>query len=93
LKPLIDSIEFTSKHQQHICGGFFVVNKTMLNWWHETFYNELDECISSKTIVKDNQYVILRCYLKHPSFFNLWFENKTKYDQWFMFTRLLNDSC
>ena len=74
--------------QQSIAGGFFLLHKTLVEWWKLTYYNKLDSFFLNNTLVKDDQIIIANCVFSNIAKFQIHYED-TKYDNWFMFQRLL----
>jgi hypothetical protein len=75
--------------QMSIAGGFFLIYKDKINWWHKTFDERLQLYFKHNYLVKDDQMIILDCALTAENEFQLYFENDNKYDNWFMFQRKL----
>jgi len=77
------------RNQCSIAGGFFILHAQNIDWWHNTYYHKLKLYFDNKYLVKDDQIIIADCIFSNTNFFTLCFENNTKYDNWFMFQRLL----
>ena len=75
--------------QVSIAGGFFLSNRDNLTWWHETYYSQLFNYFKNGYLVKDDQIIVADCIYSNPNKFNLCKENVTKYDNWFLFQRVL----
>ena len=75
--------------QISIAGGFFVVHKSKLGWWLETFYKKLELYLQNNYLVKDDQMIVIDCILSQIDEFILCQENDPRYDNWFMFQRIL----
>lgn len=76
--------------QNSIAGGFFILHKSMIHWWFTTFDKTLDLYFKHKYLVKDDQIIIADCIFSHLDNFTLFREFQQKYDNWFMFQRILN---
>jgi hypothetical protein len=76
-------------HQVSIAGGFFICHKNKLEWWRDTFDKKLALYFQHKYLVKDDQIIIADCVLSNLGDFHLVKEYDAKYDNWFMFQRLL----
>lgn len=76
-------------YQNSIAGGFFILYKDKINWWADTFDNKLKLYLTNNYLVKDDQIIILDCVMSQPDYFCLFKENNPKYDNWFMFQRIL----
>lgn len=74
-------------NQIGIAGGFFVLHKSKVNWWANTYTEKLK--LYLKYFVKDDQAIIIDCVFSQPEHFILYREN-LKYDNWFMFQRIFN---
>jgi len=74
--------------QVSIAGGFFILDKSKIRWWVETYDNKLKHYFDNHFLVKDDQIIIIDCIFSNKDHFMLTTE-KAQYDNWFMFTRLL----
>jgi len=73
-----------------IAGGFFIAHKSMVGWWARKYDDKLKLYFSNNYIVKDDQMIIADCIYSMPvEHFVVCKENKPKYNNWFMFQRLL----
>jgi len=77
-------------YQNSIAGGFFILHKKKINWWAETFDAKLELYFKNRYLVKDDQIILLDCIMTEPGLFCLFRENNPKYDNWFMFQRILS---
>ena len=75
--------------QISIGGGFFLIHKEKIDWWFSTFDKMLQLYFENNYVVKDDQMIILNCISINMDRFNLYNENNPRYDNWFMFQRLL----
>lgn len=77
-------------NQNSIAGGFFILHKDNISWWSETFDTTLSNYFQHNYLVKDDQIILADCIFTNIEKFILFRENNYKYDNWFMFQRLLN---
>jgi hypothetical protein len=75
--------------QQSIAGGFFIINKDIINWWSNTYEKKLKLYLENNYLVKDDQIILVDCILSDIDKFNLFRENIPPFDNWFMFQRIL----
>jgi hypothetical protein len=75
--------------QVSIAGGFFIVHRSKIDWWLETFYKKLELYLHNNYLVKDDQMIVIDCILTQPDEFILCQEHDPRYDNWFMFQRIL----
>lgn len=76
-------------NQISIAGGFFLTTKENLDWWAQTFDARLDLYFQHGYLVKDDQMIIIDCIFNEHNRFKLHREDDPKYDNWFMFQRIL----
>lgn len=79
-------------NQISIGGGFFIISRTNIDWWSETFYATLERYIQHERLYKDDQVIILDSVALHKDrFFIVQEQDPTiTTDQiWFQFNRLL----
>lgn len=74
--------------QMSIAGGFFLISKNNINWWHKTYDEKLYLYFNHNYLVKDDQIIIIDCLINNDSKFTLFTENN-HYSNWFMFQRKL----
>ena len=72
-----------------IGGGFFILDKSMLDLWKNMYDNTLKTYFDNGYLVKDDQTIITDCIFSNMSHFTLHTEKSDKYDVWFLFQRLL----
>ncbi len=75
--------------QYSIAGGFFIIHKDKIQWWMTEYNNKLTLYFHHNYLVKDDQIILADCILSNLNHFTLVKENNPKYDNWFMFQRLL----
>ena len=72
-----------------VAGGFFMIYKEMVNEWKEMYDKTLANYFKNKRLVKDDQIIILDCWLNNYFKFKMYTEKLSNYDNWFMFQRHL----
>jgi hypothetical protein len=79
--------------QQSISGGFFILHKNQIHWWAYTYYSKLLLYFENNYLVKDDQIILADCIFstENADKFTLFRENTTKFDNWFMFQRILSN--
>jgi hypothetical protein len=77
-------------NQNSIAGGFFILHKSMINWWFKTFDTKLSDYFNNDYLVKDDQIILADCIFSNIDYFIIFHENNLSYDNWFMFQRILN---
>lgn len=75
--------------QVSIAGGFFLGTAENLLWWHETFYALLMKYFESGRLIKDDQILVADGVFGNLDRFHLCQEEDARYDNWFLFQRLL----
>lgn len=77
--------------QTSISGGFFIIHKDKINWWCKTYENKLFLYFQHKYLVKDDQIILADCIFtnENTSHFFLFKENLKRFNNWFMFQRIL----
>ena len=76
--------------QQSVSGGFFILHKDKIEWWASTYDNKLELYFKHNYLVKDDQIILADCVFSNAAHFSLFRENVQKFDNWFMFQRILN---
>jgi hypothetical protein len=81
-------------YQNSIAGGFFILHRENIDWWFQTFDAKLRLYLMNNYLVKDDQIILADCIfsLDNQNKFMLFRENDARYDNWFMFQRVLNAS-
>lgn len=74
-------------NQVSVAGGFFILHKDRIDWWHTTYYTKLKLYFEQNRLVKDDQIIIIDCILSDINKFCLWRETDPRYDNWFLFQR------
>lgn len=74
-----------------IAGGFFMLHKSKAEWWAVTYDAKLHRHLTDNRVVKDDQQIIVDCVFSKDtqSHFYICREEESKYDNWFMFQRVL----
>ena len=76
-------------YQVSIAGGFFICHKSRVEWWRDTMDEKLALYFKNGYLVKDDQIIVADCVLSDFKNFALCKEEDPRYDNWFMFQRLL----
>lgn len=76
-------------YQNSIAGGFFIIHKTKIEWWTQTFDNKLKLYFTNNYLVKDDQIILADCVFSDINNFSIYKETNHTYDNWFMFQRIL----
>lgn len=76
-------------NQTSIAGGFFILHKTRVEWWKNTYSTKMEEFFKNKYLIKDDQIIIANCVFSDLKNFYLHYESNDEYDNWFMFQRIL----
>ena len=82
-------IEAIPADQVSVAGGFFILHKSLIDWWAKTFEAKLELYFKHNYLVKDDQIIIIDCILSNLSYFHLCNESNPHLDNWFMFQRIL----
>lgn len=77
-------------NQISIAGGFFLGSAENLLWWHDTFYMLLARYFENGRLVKDDQIIVADGVFSNVDRFALCVENDPRFDNWFMFQRVLS---
>jgi hypothetical protein len=75
-------------NQVSIAGGFFLMHKKNIDWYHETYYNLLKCYFNNNYLIKDDQILVLDTIISNLKKFAL-IEQKDGYDRWFGFQTYL----
>jgi len=73
-----------------IGGGFFMLHREKMDWWFQKYEDMLKRYFDNNYVVVHDQTILASYILTHPDEFRLYEENNPKYDNWFMFQRILN---
>jgi hypothetical protein len=78
--------------QNSFAGGFFILHKEKISFWLKTYDTLLKKYFENNYLVKDDQIILANCILDEDlkEHFTIFIENNLKYDNWFMFQRILN---
>jgi hypothetical protein len=77
-------------HQISIGGGFFIIHKDKIKWWKRLFDTTLSRYFTNRVLVKDDQIIIADCVFSNMRHFQIYKEEDYKYDNWFLFQRVLS---
>lgn len=72
-----------------IGGGFFILHMSLIDWWKTEYNKTLKNYFDHGYLVKDDQTIITDCIFSNMSKFSIHSESTTKYDNWFLFQRIL----
>jgi hypothetical protein len=75
--------------QVSIAGGFFLIHKDKIEWWHNVYYNRLSEYFKNNYLVKDDQLIIIDCIGNNLTHFQFVEEKNPMKDRWFVFQEYL----
>lgn len=73
-----------------VAGGFFIIHKEKINWWSQLYDEKLQLYFKNNYLVKDDQIILADCVFSNFENFMLHRENNPRFDNWFMFQRILN---
>lgn len=81
----------TTKYDE-LCfaGGCFILHKSLINIYTHLYDEKLQYYFYNNFFIKDDQTIIQDIIFNNPDLFYIHFENDDKYDNWFMFQRILN---
>jgi hypothetical protein len=71
--------------QVSIAGGFFILEKSKIDWWCKTFYDRLELYFKNGYLVKDDQMIIIDCIANNREKFELINQEHPAMDKWFGF--------
>jgi len=76
---------------QEICfaGGFFILKPELINMYVQLYDQKLLYYFLNEFVIKDDQTIIMDIIFMNPNMFYIHSESDIKYDNWFMFQRLL----
>lgn len=76
---------------EEICfaGGFFILKPELINTYVQLYDQKLLYYFLNEFLIKDDQTIIMDIIFMNPNMFYIHTENDVKYDNWFMFQRLL----
>jgi len=72
-----------------VAGGFFILYKDKISWWAKTYGAKLELYFKNNNLVKDDQIILIDCIMTSQEHFKLFRENDPRFDNWFMFQRIL----
>jgi len=75
--------------QNTIAGGFFIIHQEKIDWWVKTYDKKLQLYFTNDYLVKDDQMILADCIFSDINHFSLFRENDTRFDNWFLFQRVL----
>lgn len=71
-------------------GGFFFSHYTLIGRYAQLYNNTLQYYFSNKYVIKDDQTIIMDIIFNNRDLFFIHVENDIRYDNWFMFQRILS---
>jgi hypothetical protein len=76
---------------EEICfaGGFFILKPQLINIYARLYEQKLLYYFLNNYIIKDDQSIIMDIIFTNPNIFYIHTENDRRFDNWFMFQRLL----
>ena len=82
--------EEPNSNYEEICfaGGFFLLRKELIEYYSKIYSDKLEYYFKNNYFIKDDQTIITDLIFTNPNLFYIHNENK-KYNNWFMFQRLL----
>lgn len=75
--------------QVSIAGGFFILDKSKIDWWVNTYYETLNLYFKHRYLVKDDQIIIINSIVDNLKNFEIVMEKNKRMDPWFVFQRYL----
>jgi hypothetical protein len=76
-------------NQYSVAGGFFIIHKTKVDWWAICYDQKLNTYLEHDYLVKDDQIILIDCIFSNENDFALYREKDERYNNWFMFQRIL----
>lgn len=70
-------------------GGFFILHREMSNKYALIYEKKLDYYFKNKYFIKDDQTIVQDIILTNLDMFSIYREDDERFDNWFMFQRLL----
>jgi hypothetical protein len=70
-------------------GGFFILLPNMIEYYAKLYESKLEYYFSNNYFIKDDQTIIQDIILTNQDLFHLCKEDNKRFDNWFMFQRLL----
>ena len=76
---------------EEICfaGGFFILKKDLIDTYIKLYDEKLIYYFTNNFIIKDDQTIVMDIIFTNPNLFSIHTEDTNKFDNWFMFQRLL----
>jgi hypothetical protein len=85
----LDLPKVAPSNQHSVAGGFFIIHKTKVDWWTICYDDKLHKYLLNDYLVKDDQIILIDCIFSNENDFALYREKDQRYDNWFMFQRIL----
>lgn len=74
-------------------GGFFILRKELIDKYVSLYDEKLLYYFSNSYLIKDDQTIIADIIFTNESMFYIHTEHNNRYDNWFMFQRILSKCC
>lgn len=87
--PILSQLKMMPHGLLAVAGGFFMLEKSKIEWWFKTFDEKLNWYFDNKHLVGDDQVIINHCVVENKDEFVL-HEERGMFDPWFMFQRILS---
>jgi hypothetical protein len=75
--------------QISFAGGFFIMKPELVDWYTKTYEDKLRLYFENGCLVKDDQIIVADCIFSNTYKFSIFKEHNQRYDNWFMFQRIL----
>lgn len=70
-------------------GGFFLIHRQLIDLYAKIYFNKLAYYFANNYIIKDDQTIITDIIFTNSNLFYIHYELTNKFNNWFMFQRLL----
>lgn len=70
-------------------GGFFIANRRLIHIYSKLYEEKLRYYFDNDYVIKDDQTIIMDIIFNNPQLFFIHMENDPRFDNWFMFQRIL----
>jgi hypothetical protein len=80
----------TNKYDEiSFAGGFFILSNEMVEKYAYLYDKKLEYYFTNNYFIKDDQMIVMDIIFTNPNLFDIHREQNPKYNNWFMFQRLL----
>jgi hypothetical protein len=76
-------------NESSFAGGFFILPKFLSNYYANLYDNKLNYYFSNGYFIKDDQIIVMDIIFTNEKLFHIHREYDKRFDNWFMFQRLL----